>query len=102
MKSLPLFPTQVIGSLPRTQSVRALLFAGLEGRMKPAEFQQRMDEHVIFAIRLQELAGIDISSDGEWRRHHYVEEFTDRVGGDARCGRGGPRGALGRAHSRAR
>jgi 5-methyltetrahydropteroyltriglutamate--homocysteine methyltransferase len=81
MKSLPLFPTQVIGSLPRTQSVRALLFAGLEGRMKRSDFQKRMDEHVIFAIRLQELAGIDIISDGEWRRHHYVEEFTDRVGG---------------------
>jgi 5-methyltetrahydropteroyltriglutamate--homocysteine methyltransferase len=81
MKSLPLYPTQVIGSLPRTQSVRALLFAGLEGRMKHNEFEERMDEHVIFAIRLQELAGIDIISDGEWRRHHYVEEFTDRVGG---------------------
>ncbi len=81
MKALPLFPTQVIGSLPRTQSVRALLFAGMEGRMKRGEFEKRMDEHVIFAIRLQELAGIDIISDGEWRRHHYVEEFTDRVGG---------------------
>lgn len=81
MRALPLFPTQVIGSLPRTQSVRALLFAGKEGRMKPGEFEKRMDEHVIFAIRLQELAGIDIISDGEWRRHHYVEEFTDRVGG---------------------
>ncbi|MBI2193312.1 MAG: cobalamin-independent methionine synthase II family protein [Planctomycetes bacterium] len=81
LKKLPLFPTQVIGSLPRTQSVRALLFAGKEGRMKPKEFEARMDEHVIFAIRLQELAGIDILSDGEWRRHHYVEEFTDRVGG---------------------
>ena len=81
MKTLPLFPTQVIGSLPRTQSVRALLFAGMEGRMKRSEFEKRMDEHVIFAIRLQELAGIDIISDGEWRRHHYVEEFTDRVGG---------------------
>jgi 5-methyltetrahydropteroyltriglutamate--homocysteine methyltransferase len=81
MKRLPLFPTQVIGSLPRTQSVRALLFAGMEGRMKRSDFERRMDEHVIFAIRLQELAGIDIVSDGEWRRHHYVEEFTDRVGG---------------------
>ncbi|PWU14992.1 MAG: hypothetical protein C5B50_16155 [Verrucomicrobia bacterium] len=81
MKPLPLFPTQVIGSLPRTQSVRALLFAGMEGRMNRREFEKRMDEHVIFAIRLQELAGIDIISDGEWRRHHYVEEFTDRVGG---------------------
>lgn len=81
LKSLPLFPTQVIGSLPRTQSVRALLFAGKEGKIKPKEFEARMDEHVLFAIRLQELAGIDIISDGEWRRHHYVEEFTDRVGG---------------------
>lgn len=81
MKNLPLFPTQVIGSLPRTQSVRSLLFAGKEGRIKRSEFDKRMDEHVIFAIRLQELAGIDIVSDGEWRRHHYVEEFTDRVGG---------------------
>jgi len=81
MKRLPLFPTQVIGSLPRTQSVRALLFAGMEGRMRRDDFERRMDEHVIFAIRLQELAGIDIVSDGEWRRHHYVEEFTDRVGG---------------------
>ena len=81
MKPLPLFPTQVIGSLPRTQSVRALLFDGMEGRMKRSEFEKRMDEHVIFAIRMQELAGIDIISDGEWRRHHYVEEFTDRVGG---------------------
>ena len=81
MKSLPLFPTQVIGSLPRTQSVRALLFAGLEKKMRRDEYEKRMDEHVIFAIRMQELAGIDIISDGEWRRHHYVEEFTDRVGG---------------------
>lgn len=81
MQTLPLFPTQVIGSLPRTQSVRALLFAGLEKKMKRDEYEKRMDEHVIFAIRMQELAGIDIISDGEWRRHHYVEEFTDRVGG---------------------
>ena len=41
MKSLPLFPTQVIGSLPRTQSVRALLFAGLEGRIKRSESAKR-------------------------------------------------------------
>ena len=41
---LPLFPTQVIGSLPRTQSVRALLFAGLEGRMKRAEFDKKFTD----------------------------------------------------------
>ena len=43
-----------------------------------------MDEMVIFAIRLQEQAGIDVISDGEWRRRHYVGEFLARVGGFAR------------------
>src|SRR5438045_9518676 len=30
---------------------------------------------------MQELSDIAIIIDGEWRRHHYFEEFTDRVGG---------------------
>jgi 5-methyltetrahydropteroyltriglutamate--homocysteine methyltransferase len=38
---------------------------------------------VVFAIRLQELAGIDVVSDGEWRRTHYTDEFLERVGGFA-------------------
>ena len=40
---------------------------------------------VLFAIRLQEQAGLDVVSDGEWRRSHYIREFLDRVGGFERC-----------------
>jgi len=36
---------------------------------------------VRFAIRLQEQAGVDVVSDGEWRRVQYVDEFLDRIGG---------------------
>jgi 5-methyltetrahydropteroyltriglutamate--homocysteine methyltransferase len=36
---------------------------------------------VRFAIRLQEEAGVDVVSDGEWRRRHYTDEFLLRVGG---------------------
>lgn len=36
---------------------------------------------VRFAIRLQETAGLDVVSDGEWRRRHYVGEFLERIGG---------------------
>ena len=36
---------------------------------------------VIFAIRLQEQAGLDVVSDGEWRRVHYADEFLNRIGG---------------------
>jgi 5-methyltetrahydropteroyltriglutamate--homocysteine methyltransferase len=79
MKPLPPFFTQVIGSLPRPQAVRDLLARRQE--MPADRFQAALDDVVRFAIRLQELAGIDVISDGEWRRTHYVGEFLDRVGG---------------------
>ncbi|HUS08484.1 MAG TPA: cobalamin-independent methionine synthase II family protein [Bryobacteraceae bacterium] len=74
-----LFPTQVIGSLPRPQAVLELL--SRRGSMEPEAFQAAMDDAVRFAIRLQEIAGIDIVSDGEWRRSQYVDEYLDRIGG---------------------
>ena len=40
-----------------------------------------MDDVVTFAIRLQEQAGLDVISDGEWRRVNYVNEFLLRIGG---------------------
>jgi len=40
-----------------------------------------MDEFVVFAIRLQEISGLDVVSDGEWRRSHYLGELFERLGG---------------------
>lgn len=76
---LPLFYTHPIGSLPRPQAVRDLLAA--RAAMPPERFQEAMDDMVRFAIRLQEQAGLDVVSDGEWRRVQYVDEFLDRIGG---------------------
>jgi len=76
---LPILFTQPIGSLPRPQAVLDLLAA--RDDMDPALFASMLDEMVVFAIRLQELAGLDVVSDGEWRRTHYVGEFLKRVGG---------------------
>ncbi|HVF10258.1 MAG TPA: hypothetical protein VNA16_05620, partial [Abditibacteriaceae bacterium] len=76
---LPPFYTQVIGSLPRPQLVRDLLLRRAE--MAPERFSKVMDEMIVFAIRLQEQAGLDVISDGEWRRIQYVDEFLDRIGG---------------------
>ena len=54
----------------------------------PAErFRQVLDDLVLFAIRLQEQVGLDVISDGEWRRSQYIREFLDRVGGFERCRR---------------
>ena len=76
---LPLFYTLVIGSLPRPQAVRDLL--ARRAQMPPERFTAALDDMVRFAIRLQEQAGIDVVSDGEWRRVQYVDEFLDRIGG---------------------
>ena len=74
----PLF-TQGIGSLPRPQVVRDLL--AQRDALPPETFRQRMDAFVVFAIRLQEQAGLDVVTDGEWRRTQYIGEFLRRVGG---------------------
>ena len=78
-RKLPPFFTQVIGSLPRPKVLLDLLARRAE--LAGERFDKLMDEMVIFAIRLQEQAGIDCISDGEWRRRHYVGEFLARVGG---------------------
>jgi 5-methyltetrahydropteroyltriglutamate--homocysteine methyltransferase len=74
-----LFFTQGIGSLPRPQFVRDLL--AKRSGMAPDNFTAAMDDLVRFAIRLQEQAGLDVVTDGEWRRVQYVEEFLERIGG---------------------
>jgi 5-methyltetrahydropteroyltriglutamate--homocysteine methyltransferase len=78
-RKLPPFYTHVIGSLPRPKAVRELL--ARRDTMPPAEYRAALDDVVRFAIRLQELAGLDVVSDGEWRRRHYVGEFLQRIGG---------------------
>jgi 5-methyltetrahydropteroyltriglutamate--homocysteine methyltransferase len=82
---LPPFYTHGIGSLPRPQVVRDLLARRSE---MPAERSRAvLDDLVRFAIRLQEEAGLDVVSDGEWRRSQYIREFLQRVGGFERCRR---------------
>ena len=76
---LPPLYTHGIGSLPRPQAVRDLL--ARRDTLPPDVFARRMDDFVAFAIRLQEQAGLDVVTDGEWRRTQYIGEFLRRVGG---------------------
>ncbi|MCZ6634135.1 MAG: cobalamin-independent methionine synthase II family protein [bacterium] len=77
--SLPPFHTHVIGSLPRPKLVRDLLAD--RDTIPSDDYTKRLDDMVAFAIHLQEQAGIDVISDGEWRRTQYIKEFLQRVGG---------------------
>ena len=75
------FPTTVVGSLPRPQWVMDLFQRRWDEEISEQEFQKRLDSAVLFAIQLQEMAGIDIITDGEYRRESYVKIFAQRVSG---------------------
>src|SRR5262249_25044992 len=79
-----LFPTAVVGSLPRPLFLKELFDEFHEGKVNEAERQRLLDEAVPFALALQETAGVDIVSDGEWRRFSYVGVITDVASGFTR------------------
>ena len=70
-----LFPASVVGSLPRPAWVRDLLEC--RDQINPEEFQRRIDSAIGFAIGMQEAAGLDVISDGEWRRWSYIGVIAD-------------------------
>ncbi len=76
-----LFPTSVIGSLPRPKWVIDLLLGHQNGSLSDEALDQALDKAIAFAIGLQEAAGIDIISDGEWRRIGYFEVFAQMIDG---------------------
>ena len=76
-----LFPTSVIGSLPRPKWVIDLLIKHQNGILSDEALDRALDKAVTFTIGLQEAAGIDIISDGEWRRIGYFEVFAQMIDG---------------------
>lgn len=64
------FPTSVVGSMPRPAFVKDLIFGDEE--ITPEAYQRGMDAAIRFVVALQERAGIDVVTDGEWRRGSYI------------------------------
>jgi 5-methyltetrahydropteroyltriglutamate--homocysteine methyltransferase len=76
--ALPPLYTQVIGSFPRPVAVRDAL--ARRDEWSPERFTVIMDDLVRACIRMQGLAGLDVVSDGEWRRTNALSEFLQRTG----------------------
>ncbi|MDE2635779.1 MAG: cobalamin-independent methionine synthase II family protein [Chloroflexota bacterium] len=81
MSENTLFPTSVIGSLPRPKWVIDLLIKHQDGLLSDEALDEALDKAIAFSIGLQEAAGLDIISDGEWRRIGYFEVFAQMVDG---------------------
>ena len=88
--------TAIVGSYPKPRYVyskngRSLLdsfgyaFDRRRQELGPAEFARLLDKAALSAIQDQNRAGVDIMTDGEERRGHYVLHIVNRLAGvDAR------------------
>jgi 5-methyltetrahydropteroyltriglutamate--homocysteine methyltransferase len=76
-----LFPTTVIGSLPRPAWVRDLILDRKSSKISESDADRFLDRAIESAIALQERAGVEEITDGEWRRESYVKVFAERVRG---------------------
>ena len=72
-----LFTTTVVGSMPRPQFVRDLIEEQVEGGVSSVDFRRMVDSAIPYVAQMQELAGIDVISDGEWRRKSYIGVIAD-------------------------
>lgn len=79
-----LFPTTVVGSLPRPLWLKELFDEIHEGRIDGGERERLLDLAVPSAIAMQEAANVDVITDGEWRRFSYVAVITDVATGFVR------------------
>src|SRR5947208_16555502 len=73
-----LFPTTVVGSIPRPDFVRDLIS---DESISPQDYDHRMEAAVRYAVAMQENAGLDILTDGEWWRKSYIGVIADLAHG---------------------
>ena len=74
-----LFPASVIGSMPRSEFVKDLIMGDTE--VSPDEYEKRMDAAVRYIVAVQEQAGVDVVTDGEWRRKSYIGVIAELAHG---------------------
>jgi len=74
-----LFPTSVVGSLPRPAFVLDLI--NDRPPLAPDRYRAEMEAAVRFAVAMQEHAGIDVLTDGEWWRKSYIGVIAELAHG---------------------
>jgi 5-methyltetrahydropteroyltriglutamate--homocysteine methyltransferase len=79
MPKLPLFPTSVVGSLPRPAFVLDLI--NDRPPLPAARYAHEMEAAIRFAVAMQEHAGIDVLTDGEWGRKSYIGVIAELAHG---------------------
>jgi 5-methyltetrahydropteroyltriglutamate--homocysteine methyltransferase len=79
MTHAPLFPTSIIGSMPRPSFVKDLIAD--EAPFSDDEYRRLMGSAIHSVVALQEAAGLDVVSDGEWWRKSYIGVIAELAHG---------------------
>jgi 5-methyltetrahydropteroyltriglutamate--homocysteine methyltransferase len=73
------FTTSVIGSLPRPRFVKDLIAD--DSLVDGDEYRRLMEAAIRMAVALQETAGLDVVTDGEWWRKSYIGVIAELAHG---------------------
>jgi 5-methyltetrahydropteroyltriglutamate--homocysteine methyltransferase len=76
-----LFPTTIAGSLPKPAWLAEPTKLWPQWRLRGEELAVAKDDATLLAIKLQEDCGIDVVTDGEQSRQHFVHGFLEAVDG---------------------
>jgi 5-methyltetrahydropteroyltriglutamate--homocysteine methyltransferase len=76
-----MFPTTIAGSLPKPSWLAEPNRLWAPWRLSGAELEAAKLDATLLAIKLQEDAGLDIVSDGEQARQHFVHGFLEHLAG---------------------
>ncbi len=75
------YRAEVIGSMLRPEYLKAARRQWEAGQLTRPEFKRIEDRAVDGAIALQEGCGVDVVTDGEMRRTHFIAPLTDVISG---------------------
>lgn len=74
-----LFPASVVGSMPRSTFVQDLI--NDRPPLPQDRYDSEMDAAIRYIVAVQEHAGLDVVTDGEWRRKSYIGVIAELAHG---------------------
>src|ERR1700712_5600824 len=76
-----MFPTAIAGSLPKPAWLSETQKLWPQWKAEGADLAQAKADATLLWIKAQEDAGLDVVTDGEQSRQHFVHGFLERVDG---------------------
>src|SRR4029077_6667724 len=76
-----LFPSTIAGSLPKPEWLAEPNTLWAPWKSQGAELARAKRDATLLAVKLQEDSGIDIVTEGEQARQHYVHGFLEKIEG---------------------